>query len=181
MSTVLTEMMDSRDLNSDNISRIISLSRDINSDHYKTQVLKKVIRENDMPKDAFDAFIATLGDVNSDHYVTEVIKDLIDRSVDSNTSGLSNLLNLVKDNVASDHYSAVIFKRLAKKNLSDDQLITALNATSNINSDHYMSEVLLAFASKVNRSSDRVKSAYRSAAKSINSDSYYGKVAKAVD
>lgn len=181
MTTVLTQMMDSRNLNSQNVSKIIDLSKSINSDHYKTQVLKKVIRENDMPSDAFDAFIRTLSDVNSDHYATEVIKELLESNIDASPSGLSDLLSLVNNNVSSDHYATVIYKKLAKRNLSEDQLVTALNSATSISSDHYMSQVLLAFATKVNRSSDRVKSAYRSAAKSINSDTYYGKVAKAVD
>ncbi|EDP70649.1 hypothetical protein FBALC1_07818 [Flavobacteriales bacterium ALC-1] len=181
LSTVLTQIMDKRDLNSQNVSKIIELSKDISSDHYKTQVLKKVIRENNMPSDAYDAFIATLSDVNSDHYATEVIKDLLDSNLDTSTKSISNLLELVNRNVNSDHYAAIIYKKLAKQDLSEDQLITVLNSARNINSDHYMSNVLLAFADKVNRSSEGVKTAYRNAAKSINSDTYYGRVAKAVD
>jgi len=180
LTNVLTSIMKNRTLNSQNVAKIIDLSRDISSDHYKTQVLKKVIRERDMPKEAYSALIATMDDVSSDHYTTEILKDLLDKSLDENAP-LNEILNLVKTNVGSDHYSAVIFKRLAKQNLSEDQIITVLNATSNIGSDHYMSNVLLAFAPQVNRSSNRVKDAFKKAAKSIGSDTYYGRVAKAID
>ena len=162
------------------MSKSIDLSRDVSSDHYKTQVLKKVIRVRDIPKEAYTSLMATLDDVSSDHYTTEIIKDLLDKTLDENAP-LQDILNLVQSNVGSDHYSAVIFKQLAKQNLSDEQLIIALNATSNVGSDHYMSVVLLAFAPQVNRSSSSVKDAFKKAAKSIGSDTYYGRVAKAID
>ena len=180
LTNVLTSIMNNRTLNAQNVSKIIDLSRDISSDHYKTQVLKKVIRERDIPKEAYTSLMATLDDVSSDHYTTEIIKDLLDKTLDENAP-LQDILNLVQSNVGSDHYSAVIFKQLAKQNLSDEQLIIALNATSNVGSDHYMSVVLLAFAPQVNRSSSSVKDAFKKAAKSIGSDTYYGRVAKAID
>ncbi|MBL4888178.1 MAG: hypothetical protein JKZ03_06975, partial [Flavobacteriaceae bacterium] len=75
-----------------------------------------------------------------------------------------------------------IYKKIARINLPDDQLIAALNSASNgIRSDHYLTETLLAFSNQVNRSSEKVKSAYRSAIKSINSNTYYGRASKAVD
>lgn len=181
VTTVLTQIMDNRELTADNVAKVINLSKQIQSDHYKTNVLKKVINEKNMPAQAYDAFLETLDDINSDHYTAEVVMTLLDSDLKADSNSLTELLDIVKRNVNSDHYAANIFKSLANRNLTEDQMITALNATSNINSDHYMSEVLLAFASKVNRSSARVKEAYRTAAKSINSDSYYGKVAKAVD
>jgi len=181
LTNVLTEIMDNRELNTQNVTRIINLSKDIGSDHYKTQVLKKVIREKNIPNNAYDAFLNTLSDINSDHYASEVIKLLFESELKADSNSLSKLLTLVKNNIDSDHYSTTIYKMLAKQNLNEEQLITALNSTSNIGSDHYMSDVLLAFASQVNRSSERVKSAYKAAAKSIGSDHYYGRVAKAID
>ncbi len=159
LTTVLTQIMDSRNLNDKNVSKIINLSKDINSDHYKTVVLKKVISEKDIPQGAYDALMTTLDDVQSDHYTTEIMKQLLDRSLSASTSNLSSLLEIVRDNVQSDHYSMVIYKKLANHNLTNDQLIAALNATSNISSDNYLSQVLLAFAPQVKNSSERAKSA----------------------
>ena len=181
ISQVLRELMNKRTLNTQNVMKIISLSKDIQSDHHKSEVLKKMVDKKDLPSSAFDAFIGTLDDIQSDHYVTEVIKKLLETRLGPNESSLIRLLNLVKNNVSSDHYASEIFKRLAKKSLSDDQLIAALNATSTINSDHYHSEALLSFSGKVNNSPERVKQAYRNAAKSINSTTYYGKALKALD
>ena len=181
VTQILKEIMDKRTLNSKNTLRIIQLSKDIKSDHYKTEVLKKVITEKSLSSDAYSAYMATLGDVKSDHYTTEVIKKLLDNKLDGQTSSLVSLLVLVDKNVTSDHYSMVIFKKLAQQKLSDDQLVATLNAATTINSDHYLSQTLLAFSSAVNSASEKVKQAYKSTAKSIRSDSYYGKAIKALN
>ncbi|MCB0462384.1 MAG: hypothetical protein R2816_08505 [Flavobacteriaceae bacterium] len=182
MTQILTEVMDNRELNSQNISRIISLSREIQSDHYKTQVLKKVINDKELPVDAYDAFLGTLGDIKSDHYITTIISELIDNiGSSSGRYSLNKLLDIVKNTVQSDHYASTIFKKMGEHDLTEDQLIAVLNSLSHIQSDHYMTQALSSFADKVRRSSERVKAAYRTAAKSIGSDTYYGRAIKAID
>ena len=70
---------------------------------------------------------------------------------------------------------------MGEHDLTEDQLIAVLNSLTHIQSDHYMTEALYSLADKVRRSSERVKSAYRTAAKSIGSDHYYGRAIKAID
>lgn len=181
VTEVLTELMDNRELNTQNVSKIMSLSKDIQSDHYKTLVLKKVINDNEIPSNAYKAFLETLSDVQSDHYASEVIITLLDSKMDASSNSFNGILDIVKGNIKSDHYASNIYKKLAKHNLPEDQLILALNATTNLSSGHYLSEALIAFSSQVSRSSERVKSAYRTAAKSIKSDTYYGRAVKAID
>jgi len=181
MTQILTEVMDNRELNSQNISRIISLSRDIQSDHYKTQVLKKVINDKGLPNNAYDAFLGTLGDIKSDHYISEVIRVLLDKKLDASASSLNKLLDIVKNSIQSDHYASTIYTKMGDHDLTEDQLIAVLNSLSHIQSDHYMTQALSSFADKVRRSSERVKAAYRTAAKSIGSDTYYGRAIKAID
>ena len=181
MTQILTEVMDNRDLNSQNISKIINLSKDIQSDHYKTQILKKVINDKGLPRDAYDAFLGTLDDINSDHYISLVINELLDNTMDASSASLSKLLNIVQRSIQSDHYATTIYKRMGNQNLSEDQLILVLESLKTVQSDHYMSQALLSFASKVKGSSERVKTTYRTAAKSIGSDHYYGRAVKAID
>jgi hypothetical protein len=181
MTQILTEVMDNRELNSQNISRIIDLSKSIQSDHYKTQVLKKVINDKGLPNSAYDAFLGTLGDIKSDHYISEVIRELLDKKLDASASSLTKLLDIVKNSIQSDHYASTIYKKMGDHDLTEDQLIAVLNSLSNIQSDHYMTQALSSFADKVRRSSERVKAAYRTAAKSIGSDTYYGRAIKAID
>jgi len=181
VTQILTEVMDNRELNSQNISKIISLSKDIQSDHYKTQILKKVINDKGLSSGAYDSFLGTLNDINSDHYISEVINELLDNKMNASSASLSKLLDIVQSSIQSDHYATTIYKRMGNQNLSEDQLILVLESLKNVQSDHYMSQVLLSFANKVKGSSERVKSAYRTAAKSIGSDHYYGRAVKAID
>ena len=181
VTEVLIEVMKNRELNSQNITKIISLSKDIESDHYKAEVLTKVINSKGMSSDAYDAFIDTLDDIDSDHYVSEVILELLDNKLDASTASLSKLLDMVKRSVQSDHYASSIYKKMSKQDLTEDQLITTLESISSLQSGHYKSEALKSFANKVKRSSESVKSAYRTAAKSINSDTYYSQAMKAID
>ena len=181
LTEVLTEIMENRTLNSKNIAKIVSLSKDINSDHYKTEVLKKVIRDNDLPPNAYDALMGTISDIKSDHYITEVVKELLKNKSWTSANSLDGILEIISNNIGSDHYKTVIYKKIADQKLSEGQLIKVLNSSENINSDHYLSEVLLAFSSRVKGSSDQVKSVYRNTAKSIDSDSSYGRVIKAID
>lgn len=181
VTQILTEVLDNRELNSKNISKILSLSKDIQSDHYKTQVLKKVINDKSLPNEAYDAFLGTLSDIESDHYISLVINELLDNKLDASTSSLNKLLDIVKKDVESDHYATTIYKKMGNQNLTEDQLVAVLNSISNVQSDHYMSQALLSFSGKVRGSSDRVKSAYREAAKSIGSETYYGRAIKAIN
>lgn len=181
VSQVLTELVDNRELNDQNMSKIISISKDIQSDHYKTQLLKKIINDNDIPPGVYDVFISNLNDIQSDHYVSEVISELLSKKMNGSSDDLQGILDIVKHNISSDHYASNVYKKLANQNLPEDQLIMALRATTSINSDHYAAETLKAFSSQVRNASERVKSEYRTAAKSISSDTYYGRAVKAID
>jgi len=182
LTQILTELMDHRTLNTQNYTKIISLSKAIESDHYKTQVLNKVIASKGMPKDAYNAFLETLSEVESDHYATLIISELFDHKFDANSNDLNGILTVIRNNIDSDHYASTIYKKMAKNNdLTENHLIAILKATSHMESEHYLSETLIAFSYKVNRASDTVKSAYRTAAKSIDSDTYYGRAIKAIN
>jgi hypothetical protein len=60
-------------------------------------------------------------------------------------------------------------------------LIVLLGAAENIDSDSYLSGVLVDVADQVRRSDDAVKEAYRKAAKKIDSESYYGRALRAIE
>jgi hypothetical protein len=144
-------------------------------------VLIQVINSKGMSSNAYDAFIETLDDIESDHYISVVIIELLDTKVDASTASLSKLLDMVKRSVRSDHYASNIYKKISRQDLTEDQLITTFESLSTIQSDHYKSKALASFANKVKRSSERIKSAYRTAAKSIDSDTYYSRAMKALD
>jgi len=179
LSEVLKEVMNKRELNTQNMEQIMMLSSTINSDHYKTEILKKALKSENISKEAYNSFLNSLKDINSDHYSSEVIKELMVSELD--TQSLTQVLDIIQKNVNSDHYATTIYKKMAKRNdLTENHLIIILNATENIGSSHYLSDTLLAFAPIVKKSSGKVKDAYIKAAKTINSESYFGRAMKAI-
>jgi hypothetical protein len=67
-----------------------------------------------------------------------------------------------------------------RNDLTEDQLINVLSATEKISSSNYLSDTLLAFAPQVKKSSSKLKDAYIKAAKSITSETYFGRAMKAI-
>jgi hypothetical protein len=65
--------------------------------------------------------------------------------------------------------------------MNDAKIVSVLTAAGKIDSDHYISEVLLDAAQQVRLGSAELKEAYRTAAKKIDSETYYGRVVKAID
>ena len=57
-----------------------------------------------------------------------------------------------------------------------------IQASSNIDSDHYITEVLVDMAPKIKAANDSsLKEAYRLAAKKIDSETYYGRALRAIE
>lgn len=178
LSQVLGKILDKRDLNRSNMEKIMTLSNSISSDYYKSQVLKKALKKKNLSNQNYNQFISSIDDVGSDYYSSSIIEDLLKKDLDN--SSLNQLLDLINKNVGSDYYASSLYKKLAKKKLSEDQLIKVLNSLGNINSSNYLSSSLVAFAPSVKNSSQRVKDAYMKRAKSINSDTYFGRAMKAI-
>ena len=108
--------------------------------------------------------------------------ELFENKFDSSSSSFNSLLSLIENNISSGHYATNIYKKMGKNStLSEDQLVSVFNSATKIRSDHYLSQTLMAFSAQVKRSSEKVKSAYRTAAKSIRSETYYGRAVKAID
>ncbi|CAM1343704.1 hypothetical protein [Tenacibaculum amylolyticum] len=178
MSQLLIKILNNRKLNKANMNKIMQLSNEIGSDYYKSQVLKKALDKKDLSKENYKAFISSIDDIDSDYYASGVIADLLGKDLDN--AALNRVLKLVSENVASDYYASSVYKKIAAKKLNEEQLIIILNSLDNIGSSNYLSSALVAFAPKVKRSSQRVKDAYMKRAKSINSDTYYGRAVKAM-
>ena len=119
-------------------------------------------------------------EIQSDHYLGESLRHLL-RKQDLQGQSYTAFLQAASS-ISSDNYSSEVFRSLAReKRLSDDQLSELLLATGSIQSDHYLSELLVSVASEVRNRGEGVKAAYRTAAKNISSESYYGRAMRAID
>jgi hypothetical protein len=82
----------------------------------------------------------------------------------------------------SDHYSSTVLQQAMQvPNLSEAKVISVIQAAANIDSDHYITEVLIDAAPKVKTGSTSIKDAYRATAKKIDSETYYGRAMRAID
>ena len=92
-----------RNLNTNELVAVInSAGKNINSDHYLTQILKKnqkAFLKNDK---TVNAYINASKSIDSDHYLTQIVKTVInDNSISD--SQLGSLLK-ISEQVNSDHY-----------------------------------------------------------------------------
>jgi hypothetical protein len=84
--------------------------------------------------------------------------------------------------MSSDHYKSEVLRHaMDRSDLSDAKIIALLTAAESINSDHYLTEVLVSAAPRVRNGSDALKNAYREAARNISSETYYGRAMRALD
>ena len=72
-------------------------------------------------------------------------------------------------------------KRVLGGSPNNAQLMSILKTAGTIGSDYYKSEVLRGACDVVSQSTDEIKNEFRSVAKTIKSDTYYGRVARCID
>ena len=174
-------MINDNEIPADAYDAFIGTLKDIQSDHYVSDVISELLdkKMNGNDEALRGILDITKNSINSDHYASTVINELMKTNLD--TKNLTHVLGIIQKNIGSDSYSSRIYKSLAKRiDLTDDQLIVVLNAAKTMNSDSYLSQTLLAFAPRVKKGSQKLKDAYTKTAKSINSETYFGRAIKAI-
>ena len=181
LTQLLRSLMSSRKLNDENMAKILALTSSVKSDHYKTTILKSALKNKDLSKKARAQFLSTVKDIKSDHYVSSIITEILKNNSFS-TSSINAIVKMVNDNISSSHYISTIYKKIATKKLTESQMILIIESSARtIKSSHSLTSVLVALSSQVNKSSSKVKNAYKAAAKNIKSDTYYGRVMKVLN
>src|SRR5262249_2898772 len=117
--------------------------------------------------------------IESDHYESVVLTTMIGRQ-DLDDKVFAKLVQLA-GNCDSDHYaSQILTTALSSPGISPTKVQSVLDAASHINSDHYLTEVLIKAAPTVKNGDSSLKDAYRSAARKISSETYYGRALRAI-
>ncbi|MEL6837408.1 MAG: hypothetical protein AAFP77_30655 [Bacteroidota bacterium] len=180
MSEVLQRAARQDNLSGTAYEGFLSALAKIDSDHYTKEVIFAIDKEDFSSTTLVNMLDQLRQNVQSDHYLNEALRHIIrEQSLDGPT--YTALLRAAAS-IQSDNYSSGVYEALVRdKNLSGDQLAELLLSTGNIQSDHYLTEVLLAVAPLVKNQGEEVKSAYRTAAKEISSESYYGRAVRAID
>ncbi len=176
-SVVLNKALAMRGLSAASYQKAIESIKDIESDHYKAEVLTNLLQKN-LSSEALNNLIPMISSIESDHYITNVANEIVKRQILSDES-----FQKLMEAVSSDHYMSVFLQTaLERPNLSKQNILSVLQATSKIGSDHYITEVLTDAAYKIKALNDAsLKEAYRTAAKRVESETYYGRIIRAIE
>ncbi|MBL0740091.1 hypothetical protein [Chryseolinea lacunae] len=162
------------------LKNVVNALADVGSDYYKTGVFNTMAEQSTMDPDVQMQVVVLLDNsVESDYYASGTMKNLLEHQKLSDES-FKQLIDAA-GHLESANYASEVMRAAARTDLSRTQLIDILIASGNVRSDHYLTEVLLSLAGKVKTSDSTVKDAYRSAAKKIGSETYYGRTMKAID
>jgi hypothetical protein len=178
-TVVLTQALDKKSLSNTSYQRVIESVKGIESDHYITEVIKHLL-DNKLSDELLTLLLSITPSIESDHYHADVLRTLLKRQdlTDAQFTALVEACNKIE----SDHYQTTVLQdALSGPSVSDSKVIAIINSARNIDSDHYITEVLMKAAPRVKTGSAPMRDAYRSAAKSISSETYYGRALRAIE
>jgi hypothetical protein len=177
---VLQKAMNKESLSKNSIKSAVSALADVESDYYKTAAYNSIIEKSTIDPELQAQILTALeSTVESDYYASvTMIKMAKTQKLSDET--FRQLINIA-GKLESTSYAAEIFNAASKKDLSTTQLIDALKAAANIDSDYYLSTSLIALAPKVKAAGTLAKDSYRQSAKKIESETYYGKALRAIE
>ncbi len=178
-ATVLREALKTENLSQSAYHTLLNSVENMSSDHHIASIFGEMAK-NELNDEALGHLLELVEEnMDSDNHRANVLKKVVyHQKLKSNS--LDEFLEALTE-IDSDHHKAEVFKTLAKKKFTEEQLTVILKATHAIDSDHHKAESLLRFSSTVNESSSAVKEAYRSACMDIDSDSHLGRAIKAVN
>lgn len=124
--------------NEEATSAFLTSIRRMDSDHYKSIILKRALRE-DLNDEMVVKVLDASNIMDSDHYKTTIYRDLLDRRQLSDKV-IDQIVKSAAD-IDNDHYATQVLKdALDRPNLSDEAFNNLMDAVSNIDSDHYVTE-----------------------------------------
>ncbi|PIQ49088.1 MAG: hypothetical protein COW03_06785 [Cytophagales bacterium CG12_big_fil_rev_8_21_14_0_65_40_12] len=162
------------------VEAIVKRVSDMDSDHYRTIIINDLMRDRSMSSKYFDQILVTVGEVDSDHYASQILQNILKDQALSGENYDKVLARVAR--IDSDHYKTQILKNVLRSDkLSKSHLLSVLKAVDTVDSDYYKSEILKDACNLAGASDGEVKDLFRRIARSIESDTYYGRVARCID
>ena len=175
---VLKGMIEKGKLEGENYQKLLDVVTLIHSDYEKAGVAIRLIEKGIPNKQAYDQLIKVSGQINSDYEHARVLKRLLDQPVPAGVD-FEQVLGLL-NNIGSDYEKAGVLKKISNKELSPEQWISLIQATSGVSSNYEKSGVLVQIA-RLMPKNEKIEEAYRQAAKTVSSDYEFGKVMRALE
>ena len=166
-------------ISSESTEEIMEVISDVSSDYYVASIFSDLLEEQ-LNEDIQLKIINLVEDeMSSDYYASVVLGKVLEAQKLSSevTKDLAGAITEIN----SSSYSSSIIKKAAEQSLDKATLLVLLDAIEEIDSDFYRAEALIALASQIREGDNELKNAYRQTAKSIDSDTYYGKAIRALD
>lgn len=177
---VLSKALEKEGLSAESYNSLLDAVSNVSSDYYMASVFSK-LATNQLEEETIMKIVSLVKErMSSDYYAASVLSKLMEeqelssKAVDEIAMGISNL--------SSGHYAASTIKSVSRNdNLSKESLLSVIKSIGNIDSDYYKASALESIAGQVKKSDSAVKDAYRVVAKTISSNTYYGKAMRAID
>jgi hypothetical protein len=177
---VLMKALQKQGISKEALRNAVTAVGDIGSDYYKTSVFNAMAERNTLDPDVQIKVINIIkSSVGSDYYKSATLNTLLQHQNFSDES-FEQLLDAAGD-IGSDNYAADVIMHAGEKATSTNRLASVLKTAANIDSDHYLTTVLQELAPKVKSADNSVKEVYRQTAKSIDSETYYGRAIRAIE
>ena len=178
---VIKDLLDEKDINNEVMAIITSSLENIESDHYFTELVKAASR-HDMEEATLSTLLEKIrSNIDSDHYRIESLTCILDEQDMQSEAAINSLINNISS-ISSDHYASELVRKIVEvDNITDAQLIRIMELVSDLGSDNSKAECLKRIAPKVDEDNTLLYKAYRKAARSIHSETYYGRVMRASD
>jgi hypothetical protein len=180
VTETMRSLLKGRNVSDKVVEAVVKRVGNMSSDHYRTIIINDLMKDQKISSKYFDQILTTVGDVGSDHYASEILQNVL-REQDLSEESYDKVLARVAK-IDSDHYKTQILKDVLRSDkLSKSHLLSILKAVNTVDSDYYKSEVLKDACRIVSSADGEVKDMFRKVARGIESDTYYGRVARCID
>ena len=151
-------------LSSDQLTALLRVAGTIDSDYYKSEVLKRLLAGGALTPAQQALVLGAVGDMDSDYYTTEVLKMIAAKSIDGADARKAYLAAAY--GVDSGFYKQEALSAFVRRNdLSEADLLGVIDASRGA-TDHYRAEILID-VSRNRGVNDRVRQVLRDAAQSL--------------
>ncbi len=163
-------LLDEYDLSDDELVKLAGyVPRELDSDHYITEVFKDNADKFLESTEATNAFLEAIERMDSDHYITVILTRALREDLDDDA--LIKVIDAA-DVMDSDHYKTNVLKEvLDRRDLSDKLVDAVIKASTDIDSDHYATIVISDALDRPNLS-DEAFNNLMDAVSNIDSDHY---------
>jgi hypothetical protein len=177
---VLNRALQKKGVSKEIIRNVLTAVADVGSAYYKSNVFNAMAERTTVENDLLVQMINLIGNsVDSDYYASVSFSKILQHQKLSDDSFQLLVENASK--MSSSNYASEVLQRAANRELSSNQLLAIIKSSANIDSEYYLTTVLQAVAPRVKNADNATKEAYRTAAKKIKSETYYGRALRSIE